>query len=95
MPPCQVVFVREGVSVCPSRNECIKGRLSLVKQHHVMFLAWLPYNHGALQEDGTFQLDAEKDLLQEACNLKGAATPAAALRLLLRCACYCRCHYRS
>ena len=67
----QVVFVREGVSVCPSRNECIKGRLSLVKQHHVMFLAWLPYNHGALQQDGTFQLDAEKDPMLEACTRKG------------------------
>lgn len=40
----QVVYVKEGVAVWPSKNQRIMGRLSLVKQHCVMFLAWLPYS---------------------------------------------------
>ena len=28
---------------------------SLIKQHDVLFLAWLPYSEGCLAEDGTFQ----------------------------------------
>ena len=57
--PCaQVVFVREGVAVWPSRTERIMGRLSLVKQHCVLFMAWLPYSRGTLQEDGTFKCTA-------------------------------------
>ncbi|KAJ9533107.1 hypothetical protein QJQ45_018203, partial [Haematococcus lacustris] len=50
----EVVFVREGVAVWPERRERIQGRLSLIKQHHVLFLAWLPYGHGRLEEDGSF-----------------------------------------
>ena len=40
--------MREGVAVWPSKMERILGRLTLVKQQHVMFLAWLPYGCGAL-----------------------------------------------
>lgn len=58
LAPLQVVFVREGVAVWPSRSERILGRLSLVKQCHVMFLAWLPYSRGTLQPDGTFRVTA-------------------------------------
>ncbi len=50
--------MREGVAVWPSRSERILGRLSLVKQCHVMFLAWLPYSRGTLQPDGTFRVTA-------------------------------------
>ncbi|GIL71169.1 hypothetical protein Vretifemale_1776 [Volvox reticuliferus] len=53
----EVVFVREGVAVWPgARAERILGRLSLVKQCNVLFMAWLPYSRGILQEDGTFQV---------------------------------------
>jgi hypothetical protein len=51
----QVVFVREEVAVYPNRSQHIMGRLSLVKQHGVLFLAWLPYSRGSLGQDGSFQ----------------------------------------
>ncbi|MEW5312825.1 MAG: hypothetical protein WDW38_004430 [Sanguina aurantia] len=54
----QVVYVREAVSVWPSRGERITGRLSLVRQHCVTFLAWLPYSRGTLRSDGTFHVAA-------------------------------------
>lgn len=54
----EVVYVKEGVAVWPSRSERIMGRLSLVSQHTVLFLAWLPYSRGTLQEDGTFKVTA-------------------------------------
>eukprot|EP00887_Chlorella_sp_A99_P005546 scaffold1.g5546.t1 len=38
-----VVFVRDGVAIRPTRSNRILGRLSLIKQHGVLFLAWLPY----------------------------------------------------
>ena len=41
----EVVYVREGVAVWPTKEQRILGRLSLVKQHCVLFLAWLPYSH--------------------------------------------------
>ena len=52
----QVVFVREEVAVYPNRSQHIMGRLSLVKQHGVLFLAWLPYSAGSLGQDGSFQV---------------------------------------
>ncbi|KAK9814540.1 hypothetical protein WJX72_007608 [[Myrmecia] bisecta] len=57
----EVVYVREGVAVWPTKSERIMGRLSLIKQHRVMFLAWLPYSNGSLNEDGTFQLPAHDE----------------------------------
>ncbi len=39
-------------------SERILGRLSLVKQCNVLFMAWLPYSRGVLQEDGTFRVVA-------------------------------------
>ncbi|GFR42982.1 hypothetical protein Agub_g3981 [Astrephomene gubernaculifera] len=61
----EVVFVREGVAVWPgARSERILGRLSLVKQCGVLFMAWLPYSRGVLQADGTFRVvaaDADAD----------------------------------
>ena len=59
----QVVFVKDDVAVWPSRDSGsrIMGRLSLVKQHSVLFMAWLPYSQGALNEDGTFQLHSKKE----------------------------------
>ncbi|GLC59853.1 hypothetical protein PLESTB_001542900 [Pleodorina starrii] len=56
----EVVFVREGVAVwpCGARSERILGRLSLVKQCNVLFMAWLPYSRGVLQQDGTFRVTA-------------------------------------
>ncbi|CAD7699808.1 unnamed protein product [Ostreobium quekettii] len=58
-----VIYVRDDVAVWPSRDVSsrIMGRLSLVKQHSVLFIAWLPYSKGALNEDGTFQLDSQSD----------------------------------
>lgn len=58
LTPTQVVYVREAVSVWPSRGERITGRLSLVRQHCVTFLAWLPYSRGTLRPDGTFHVAA-------------------------------------
>ena len=40
----------------PARSQHITGRLSLVKQHGVLFLAWLPYSAGSLGQDGSFQV---------------------------------------
>ncbi|GMH45319.1 hypothetical protein BSKO_13276 [Bryopsis sp. KO-2023] len=57
----EVVFASEHVSVCPSRDIKIAGRLSLVKQRMVLFMAWLPYSKGTLNEDGTFQLQDTRD----------------------------------
>lgn len=57
----EVVYVREGVAVWPCRAERITGRLSLVKQHCVVFLAWLPYSRGSVLEDGSFQVNATKE----------------------------------
>jgi hypothetical protein len=34
------------------------GRLSLIKQNRVLFLAWLPYSPGSLLPDGTFHTPA-------------------------------------
>ena len=67
----QVVYVREGVAVWPTKSQRIMGRLSLIKQHQVMFLAWLPYSQGSLNRDGTFysSATAEKSAVQSA---KGA-----------------------
>ncbi len=58
MWPVQVVYVREGIAMWPTKQVRIMGRLSLVKQHCVMFLSWLPYSAGSLNADGTFQLPA-------------------------------------
>ncbi|MEW5299530.1 MAG: hypothetical protein WDW36_002538 [Sanguina aurantia] len=54
----QVVYVREAVSVWPCRGVRITGRLSLVRQHCVTFLAWLPYSRGTLRPDGTYHVAA-------------------------------------
>ncbi len=49
--------MREGVAVWPGpRAARIPGRLSLVKQAGVLFLAWLPYSRGCLQQDGSFRV---------------------------------------
>ena len=49
--------MREGVAVWPGpRAPRIPGRLSLVKQAGVLFLAWLPYSRGCLQQDGSFRV---------------------------------------
>ncbi|KAL3149387.1 hypothetical protein ABBQ32_002188 [Trebouxia sp. C0010 RCD-2024] len=64
----EVVYVREGVAVWPTKTQRIMGRLSLIKQHQVMFLAWLPYSQGSLNGDGTFysSATAEKSAVQSA-----------------------------
>jgi hypothetical protein len=36
--------VREGVAIWPSSTRRILGRLSLVKQHGILFISWLPYS---------------------------------------------------
>ena len=46
------MYVREGVSVWPTKTERITGRLRLIKQHRVLFLSWLPYSAGGLLPDG-------------------------------------------
>eukprot|EP00193_Tetraselmis_chui_P017368 CAMPEP_0177782312 /NCGR_PEP_ID=MMETSP0491_2-20121128/18382_1 /TAXON_ID=63592 /ORGANISM="Tetraselmis chuii, Strain PLY429" /LENGTH=709 /DNA_ID=CAMNT_0019302567 /DNA_START=173 /DNA_END=2302 /DNA_ORIENTATION=+ len=50
----EVIYVREDVSVWPTRRDHIDGRLTLIKQASVTFVAWLPYTHGTLNQDGTF-----------------------------------------
>ncbi|BDA49286.1 TBC1 domain family member 15 [Coccomyxa sp. Obi] len=50
----EVTYVREGVAAVVAKNERIMGRLSLIKQNRVMFLAWLPCSPGSLLPDGTF-----------------------------------------
>ncbi|KAK9918155.1 hypothetical protein WJX75_001762 [Coccomyxa subellipsoidea] len=50
----EVTYVREGVAAVVAKNERIMGRMSLIKQNRVMFLAWLPYSPGSLLPDGTF-----------------------------------------
>lgn len=81
----QVVYVREAVAVWPTKSQRIMGRLSLIKQHQVMFLAWLPYSQGSLNRDGTFysSATAEKSAVQSA---KGAPLQkrAALLNMLTR-----------
>ena len=50
----QAVYVRDGVAAVVARKERIVGRLSLIKQNHVIFLAWLPNSAGSMLPDGTF-----------------------------------------
>ena len=50
--------MREGVAVWPQRNQRIMGRLSLVHQHRVLFLSWMPYSQSPLAPDGSFQAAA-------------------------------------
>ena len=50
----QVVYVREGVAVWPAKTERIMGRLTLMNQHGVLWICWLPYSEGQLRKDGTF-----------------------------------------
>lgn len=57
----EVLFIKEGVGVWPRKHEKILGRLSLVKQHRVIFLAWLPYSQGHLTETGNFTEVVEDD----------------------------------
>ena len=57
-----MVFARERVAVWPTKTACILGRLSLIKQHSVMFLAWLPYSPGTLQQDGSFAQAASAEV---------------------------------
>lgn len=59
----QIVYCREGVAVWPTKSERITGRLSLINQHCVVFLAWLPYSHGLLNADGSFEAPAEPQQL--------------------------------
>lgn len=68
--------MREGVAVWPTKNQRIMGRLSLIKQHQVMFLAWLPYSPGSLNSDGTFYSSAtvEKSATQSAKGIEALCT---------------------
>lgn len=59
----EIVYCREGVAVWPTKSERITGRLSLINQHCVVFLAWLPYSHGLLNADGSFEAPAEPQQL--------------------------------
>lgn len=45
--------MREGVAAVVARRERIMGRLSLIRQARVLFLAWLPYSPGSVLPDGT------------------------------------------
>eukprot|EP00884_Botryococcus_braunii_P015793 jgi/Botrbrau1/2898/Bobra.0036s0039.2 len=50
----EVVYIREGVAMWPTRQSRIMGRLVLVRQQHVLFFSWLPYSPGTLQAPGSF-----------------------------------------
>ena len=50
----QLVYAKEGVAAVVARKERIMGRLSLIKQNDVIFLAWLPNSAGSMLPDGTF-----------------------------------------
>ena len=69
------------------------GRLSLIKQHQVMFLAWLPYSQGSLNKDGTFysSATAEKSATQSA---KGTESCCNVLLKCKRCAFRMECSQR-
>lgn len=54
----EVVYASEHVCIWPSKDCRILGRLSLLKHQAILFLAWMPYSRGALNEDGTFQLQS-------------------------------------
>ena len=45
----QVIYAKDGVSIRPTRSEAIAGRLSILRQQRMVFLAWLPYSQGCLQ----------------------------------------------
>jgi hypothetical protein len=47
--PWQVIYAKDGVSIRPTRSEAIAGRLSILRQQRMVFLAWLPYSQGCLQ----------------------------------------------
>lgn len=53
--PTEVIYVKENVWVWPSRSARIMGRLTLTRQHRVIFLSWLPYCNGTVNQDGTFR----------------------------------------
>ncbi len=57
--------MREEVAVLPSKSERIMGRLTLVKQHCVIFLAWLPYSRGSLNQDGTFDESTQAEAQEQ------------------------------
>ena len=42
------------MAIRPTRSDRILGRLSLIKQHGVLFLAWLPYTPGTLLASGAY-----------------------------------------
>lgn len=61
----EVIFASEHVCVYPSKNCRIIGRLSLVKHPGTLYLAWMPYGRGAMNEDGTFQLQQKIEFTGE------------------------------
>jgi hypothetical protein len=77
----EVVYVREAVSVWPTSRKNIDGRLTLIKQDQVMFLAWLPYTLGTLNEDGTFNV-TKSGSSNSNSSTSGTAPRAARLLLL-------------
>ena len=45
----------------PTKKLRIMGQLSLIKQHAVLFLAWLPYSQGVLNPEGDSELVKEAE----------------------------------
>ena len=50
------MYVRDGVAAVVARKDRIMGRLSLIKQNHVIFLAWLPNSASSILPDGTLHI---------------------------------------
>ncbi|KAK9812377.1 hypothetical protein WJX73_005909 [Symbiochloris irregularis] len=57
----EVVYCREGVAMWPTPTERIMGRFSLINQHSVLFMAWLPYTPVCLNSDYSLPLPADAD----------------------------------
>jgi len=85
--------VREGVAVWPTRSERIVGRLSLIRQHRVLFLSWLPYAPGALAPDGVFTPVPADAAPASPARGQGPdpVSPCAAAPWLMRCLAGCLC----
>jgi len=85
--------VREGVAVWPTRSERIVGRLSLIRQHRVLFLSWLPYAPGALAPDGVFTPVPADAAPASPARGQGPdpVPPCAAAPWLMRCLAGCLC----
>ena len=58
------MYVREGVAVWPTKKQRIMGRLSLIRQQLVMFMAWLPYTQASAEGANHLAATTDKAAVQ-------------------------------